>query len=114
MADDKRATDIEILDLRGLTVMTDYFVIASADTEVQVRAISSGIKEGLEELSVLHKRREGWDDARWVLLDYGDVVVHVFRHPEREFYDLVRLWGDADRLTFEEHEGSVRLVADRR
>jgi ribosome-associated protein len=79
--------------------MTDYFVIASAETTIQVRAIGQGIDEALVEQGVSYIRREGWDDAHWVLLDYGDAVVHVFRQEEREFYDIERLWGDAPALT---------------
>lgn len=99
VADDKRATDVVTLDLRGLTIMTDYFIIASAETDVQVRAIAQGIDQALSEQGVSFIRREGWEDARWVLLDYGDAVVHLFRQQEREFYDLERLWGDAPRLS---------------
>lgn len=97
-AADKRALDVVVLDLNGLTIMTDFFVIASAETTVQVRAIAQAVHERLEELGKPYRRREGWDDARWVLLDYGDVIVHVFRQPDREYYDLERLWGDAPRL----------------
>lgn len=97
-ADEKHARDIAILDLRGISLMTDYFVIADAETEVQVRAITSGIQERLREHGVEVARREGWEDARWVLLDLGDTVVHVFRTEDREYYDLERLWGDAPKL----------------
>jgi ribosome-associated protein len=95
---EKRGEDIVILDLRGITVMTDYFVLVSAETTIQTRAIITGITEALAAQGVDYLRREGWDDARWVLLDYGDTVVHVFRKEEREYYDLERLWGDAPRL----------------
>lgn len=111
IADEKRATDVEILDLRGLTIMTDYFVIASAETEIQVRAISQAIIDGLEKLGVPCKRHEGLEDARWVLLDYGDAVIHIFRQEERELYDLERLWGDAPRLVAEGNGTDMRLVA---
>lgn len=80
-------------------MVTDYFVIVDAETEVQVRAIADGIKDELEEQGISPRRREGWEDAQWVLLDYGDTVVHVFRTEQREYYDLERLWGDAPRLT---------------
>jgi ribosome-associated protein len=110
-ADDKRARDIDILDLRGLTIMTDYFVLASAETAVQVRAITEGIAEALTAHEVSYARREGWDDARWVLLDYGDVVVHVFLQSEREYYDLERLWGDAPRLTVDKAGGLAANTA---
>jgi ribosome-associated protein len=82
--------------------MCDYFVVTEAETVIQVRAITEAIIAALEEANVAYRRREGWEDARWVLLDYGDVVVHVFRKEEREFYDLERLWGDAPKLTSEQ------------
>lgn len=97
-ADEKHAREIAVLDLRGISLMTDYFVIADAETEVQVRAITSGIQERLRERGIEAARREGWEDARWVLLDLGDTVVHVFRSEDREYYDLERLWGDAPKL----------------
>lgn len=110
-ASEKKATDVEILDLRDLTVMTEYFVIASAETEVQVRAITEAIIDTLEEQGVPVKRREGLQDARWVLLDYGDAVIHIFRQQERELYDLERLWGDAPRLIADGNGADIRLVA---
>lgn len=97
-AADKRAHDVIVLDLNGLTIITDFFVIASAETTVQVRAIAQAVRERLEELGKPYHRREGWDDAHWILLDYGDVIIHVFRQPDREYYDLERLWGDAPRV----------------
>lgn len=107
-ADDKRGSEIVVLDLRGISIMTDYFVIVDGDTEVQVRAIAQGIQKDLEDQGVPVKRREGWQDARWILLDYGDTVVHVFRTPDREYYDLERLWGDAPRLVLDDqHETLV-------
>lgn len=111
-ADDKRGMRIVVLDLREISMMTDYFVITDATTEVQVRAIADGILERLEEQGIKAKRREGWEDARWVLLDYGDAVVHVFRTEEREYYDLERLWGDAPRLVLDGEE--PRLVIEER
>jgi len=111
-ADDKRGMRIVVLDLRQISVVADYFVIADASTEVQVRAISDGIQKALEEQGVKAARREGWEDARWVLLDYGDTVVHVFRTEERDYYDLERLWGDAPRLVLDETQ--TRLIAEER
>lgn len=96
-----------ILDLRDLSSVTDYFVIADASSEVQVRAVVDGIAEALGDQGVTPSRREGWSDARWVLLDYGDVVVHVFRSEEREYYDLERLWGDAPRFVLSEDQTSM-------
>ena len=110
VADERRADDVEILDLRSLTVMTDYFVIASGTTAVQVRAITEHIWDDLEHLGVRFKRREGYTDGRWVLLDYGDVVVHIFRHEDRQLYDLERLWGDAPRCAAQWDSDRLDLV----
>lgn len=100
-ASDKKAKDIKILDLTGLTPMADCFLICSANSTTQVEAVSRAIEEKVEQLGVPCKAREGWTEARWVLLDFGDLVVHVFRPEEREFYNLERLWGDAVEVPFE-------------
>lgn len=91
----KKARDIKILDLRHLTSITDYFIICSGDAPPQVRAICDQIEDGLEleQVKVWHK--EGYSNLQWVLLDYVDVVVHIFLPELREFYSLERLWGDA-------------------
>ncbi len=83
-----------VLELRVLTLVTDYFVICTGTSRVQIRAITSGILESMRDVSP-HVLREGDEDAQWVLLDYGDVVVHVFGPEARTFYRLERLWGDA-------------------
>ena len=96
---DKKATDPVVLDLRELAGVSDYFVIVSASSEVQAKAIADHIEERLHEE---HKTKpwhvEGRDGRRWVLLDYIDVVVHVFHEKTREYYLLERLWGDAKRI----------------
>jgi len=90
-----------VLDLRAVTPVADYFVIVSASTTVQVRAIGEGIQARLREQGVMVRHREGYDLARWILLDYGAVVVHVFNEIERAFYNLERLWGDAEVVPWE-------------
>ncbi|HEY8418248.1 MAG TPA: ribosome silencing factor [Limnochordales bacterium] len=97
-ADEKKADQVVILDMRGLTVVTDYFVICSGQSVPQVRAITRGIEEALEQEGVRARGKEGVDSSRWVLLDFGGVVVHVFHHADREYYDLERLWADAPRV----------------
>ncbi|MDI3328061.1 MAG: ribosome silencing factor [Alicyclobacillaceae bacterium] len=94
-AADKKARDVVILDIRELSVVADYFVICSGQSTTQVQAIADHVRDKLEEHGVPVRGVEGRDEARWVLLDFGDVVVHVFRQEEREFYHLERLWGDA-------------------
>ena len=97
-ADEKKADQVVILDMRPLTVVTDYFVICSGQSMPQVRAIARGIQEAMEKDGVRLHRREGDDRSLWILLDFGGVVVHVFHHAEREYYDLERLWADAPRV----------------
>ena len=101
----KQASDIVILDVRDLIVITDYFVIGSGSTDRQVKAIVEQIEKALRErFDVKPVRREGEDAGRWVLLDYVDLVVHVFAEEEREYYELERLWRDAPRVEWEESD----------
>jgi ribosome-associated protein len=100
-AADKKARDIVILDIHDLTPMADYFVICSANSGTQVDAVARAVRDRLQSLGMQCRGMEGLDEAKWVLMDFGDVVVHVFRPEEREFYHLERLWGDARQIPFE-------------
>jgi len=94
-ADDKKARDIRELDLRSVVDYTDYFVIATGGTDRQVKAIHDGIHLGCKnDHGVLPRRVEGLGQSQWVLMDYLDVVVHLFVPEVRDFYDLERLWGE--------------------
>jgi ribosome-associated protein len=95
LAEDKKAADIVLLDLGGLTTMADAFVICSGGSERQLGAIAEGIVEGLRDTGVKPLGREGTPESHWILLDYGDVIVHVFTPPERDYYQLERHWGAA-------------------
>jgi ribosome-associated protein len=101
---EKKADDIVIMDLRKLTTMTDYFVVCSADSDTQVKAIADSVREGAREVGESVWRNEGYSDASWILLDYVDVVVHVFHKQTREFYALEELWTGAklEHVTDEE------------
>jgi len=92
---DKRATDVVVLDLRELTIVCDYFVIASARNTIHSKAVADGIAERLAEEGRRPRHIEGLPTATWVLMDYGDVVVHIFLPEERGYYDLERLWQEA-------------------
>jgi ribosome-associated protein len=94
---EKRAEDVVILDLRELDGVCDFFVIATGHSEVQVRAIADGVDEGMTALGQEPWHTEGYEARRWILLDYVDVVVHVFHAKAREYYLLDKLWGDARR-----------------
>jgi ribosome-associated protein len=98
IASDKKAIDIRVIDLRGIVSYTDFFVICSGNTERQAKAIHDGIHEELKNKSnerLLPRRTEGDREARWILLDYWDVVVHIFTPEAREYYRLENLWGEA-------------------
>ncbi|HEY8201458.1 MAG TPA: ribosome silencing factor [Actinomycetota bacterium] len=101
-ASSKKAMDIVILDVGKIIGITDYFVICSGNTERQVKTIVDEIERRLREEGVRPYRREGEREQRWVLVDYLDVVVHVFHREDREYYDLERLWSDAPQVLFEE------------
>lgn len=98
----KNAQGVVVLDVADLIVITDHFVIASGATDRQVRTIAEEIERSLREAGVKPVRREGEREARWVLLDFVDVVIHVFRREEREYYGLERLWRDAPVVAWEE------------
>jgi ribosome-associated protein len=90
----KKAGDVIIMDLRGLTSMADFFVLCSAESDVQIRAIMDAVEGGMEEKGVNAWHRES-GSPHWVLLDYVDVVLHIFHTSTRTFYNLEKLWGDA-------------------
>ena len=96
--DDKKAQDIKVLDIGSLTSIGDYFVIASGTSVPQVKALCDEVDEKLSAQGEEPRRREGYQTAAWVLLDYSDVVVHLFLKDTREFYGLERLWADAVEL----------------
>lgn len=96
---EKKGNDIIMLDISHLTVIADYFVIASAKSSTQVKAMGEHVEEKLSEMGLEPVRREGFADARWIILDYGNVVVHVFNDDMRMFYCLERLWEDGNNLT---------------
>ncbi len=99
---DKKAKDIVILELADLSTIADYFVICSGDNPAQVRAIAEAIDEYFSNMKITPLGREGKGSARWVLIDYGDIVIHVFDEETRAFYDLEKFWIDAPRIPVED------------
>ncbi|MEW6729745.1 MAG: ribosome silencing factor [Acidobacteriota bacterium] len=97
-ASDKKATNIVLLDLQEIASFTDYFVICSGTSNRQVQAITDEIRERLNSLGASVAHIEGYQTAEWVLIDYGDFIVHIFTETARQFYDLERLWRDAGRV----------------
>ena len=98
LAEDKKAADIVLLDLTGLTTVADYFVIASGGSERQLDAIADGIISGMRDEKVHAFGREGTAASHWVLVDFGYVVLHVFTPPERDYYQLERAWAEAKTI----------------
>ncbi|MCP4403501.1 MAG: ribosome silencing factor [bacterium] len=99
---DKKAQDIVLLEVSEVTTYADYFLICSGRSSIQVKAIVTAIEQHLKERGILPLHLEGQSEARWVLMDYDELIVHVFHEEARSFYDLERLWKDVPCTTFEE------------
>ena len=99
--DDKKGTDVTILDVSELLQIVDAFVIATGGSRRQVQALAESVDERLRERGRRPLRQEGKTEGEWVLLDYGDIVVHVFQPEPRDYYSLERLWGDAPRIAWD-------------
>jgi ribosome-associated protein len=102
LASDRKAVDMLVMDLRGISNATDYFLIASGTSDLHARAVAEHIIDELKKEGQRPSHVEGLRTGRWVLIDYIDFVVHVFHPAAREFYQLERLWGDAPMMAFEE------------
>lgn len=100
LLEEKKAGNLRVFDISRLSSVTDYFVVASGQNVHQVRAMADHVETKLEEQGIVRHHSEGYQGGRWILLDYGDVVIHVLHQEEREFYNLERLWGDAPTLQF--------------
>ena len=101
-ASDRKAVNSVVLDLREVTEFTDFFIITNGTNVRQVQAIADGIAEDLKLIDARASRIEGYNAAEWILMDYGDFVVHIFEEKAREFYDLERLWRDAKKIQLPE------------
>ncbi len=99
---EKRGNDIMRLDLRSINnAVSDYFIICNADSSIQVKAIADGVEEEIYKSTKIHPwRKEGRENAEWIILDYLDIVVHIFKTEKREFYGIEDLWGDAETTTY--------------
>ncbi|BBB89732.1 MAG TPA: ribosome silencing factor [Methylomusa anaerophila] len=100
-ASDKKARDILIMDLTNISPVTDHFVICSAGSTTQVKAIADHIEEKLAAKGIKPLHKEGYRESHWILLDYGSCVAHIFVEEDRQFYQLERLWNDAKAIVFE-------------
>jgi ribosome-associated protein len=99
---DKKAENPVVIDLRELTTLADYFVVLSATSDTHARTIADEIKKKLKDKGILPLSVEGYENANWILIDYGDVIVHIFRPEFRELYNLESLWMDAPRIEISE------------
>ena len=92
---DKLGENIVILDIKKVSTISEYFIIASADNERKVSAIAKNVEDEMKNISHFASSKEGYDTQKWIVLDYGECIVHIFKNEERDFYDLERLWKDA-------------------
>lgn len=100
--DEKKGEDIRIIDIAGISVLADYFIIANGSSESQVQAMVDNVEEEMHKAGYSLKQREGYGSGNWVLLDFGDVIVHVFDEENRLFYDLERIWRDGKNIEITE------------
>ena len=109
LADDKKAQDVAIIELADLTDIADYFVVVSATNERQVRSIADNVETGMKSQGFQPFSREGYDEGRWVILDYQSVVIHIFLENLRELYDLESLWLEAKKYRLEKENTSSEV-----
>ena len=99
---DKKGEDISIIDIRSVSVMADYFIIASGSNSNQVQAMVDNVEEELGKMGCTCRQVEGYQSANWILMDYKDIIVHVFSKEDRAFYDLERIWRDGKQISKED------------
>jgi len=109
---DKKAKNLIILKVKELSSFTDYFIICSGTSDRQVKGIATSIEETLKKAGVLPLGIEGKDSGNWILMDYGDVIIHIFYEPTREFYDIERLWSDVPGMTVGENVEKLTSLDD--
>jgi ribosome-associated protein len=96
--EEKKATDIRVIDISEVSVLADYFIIANGTNRAQIQALSDEVSEKMEKAGAVLKQVEGYDNASWILLDFGDVIVHIFGQEDRLLYDLERIWRDGKQV----------------
>lgn len=99
---DKKGEDIKIIDISKISVLADYFIIASGSNKNQVQAMADNVQEELMKSGIEVKQIEGYQSGNWILMDYGDIIIHVFSSEDRLFYDLERIWRDGASISAEE------------
>ena len=100
--EDKKGNDIQVIDIREVSVIADYFIIASGSNQNQVQALADNVEETLGRAGYEPRQTEGYNTASWILMDYNDIIAHIFSEEERLFYDLERIWRDGKTVNIEE------------
>lgn len=100
--DEKKGEDIKIIDISGVSIITDYFIIVNGTSNSQVSALVDNVEEKMQKEGYMLKQKEGYGSGTWVLLDFGDVIVHIFDKENRDFYNLERIWSDGKSVEIEE------------
>ncbi len=100
--EDKKGRDIKIIDIRNVTVIADYFILASGSNRNQVQTLADNVKESLGRAGYEARQTEGYQSAAWILMDYNDIIVHIFSEEDRLFYDLERIWQDGKEMAVED------------
>ena len=103
----KKGYDINLLDLRDISTIADFFILCSAGSDTQVKAIADEVDKKMREQGIKCSVKEGFESLNWVLMDYFDVVVHIFKRESREFYNLEKLWGDAEFIEIKDIDESA-------
>lgn len=99
--DDKKGIDIKIIDISEVSVLADYFIIVSGSNKSQVQSLSDNVEEKFKEINLTPKQIEGYSTANWILMDYRDIIIHIFNQEDRLFYDLERIWRDGKEIKFD-------------
>ncbi len=100
--EDKKAQDINVIDITNISVMADYFIIASGSNRNQVQALADNVEEKLHEMNIHPRQIEGYQTANWILMDFNDIIVHVFNEEDRLFYNLEKIWLDGKKIDISE------------
>ena len=96
--DEKKAVDIRVIDISKISVIADYFIIAGGTNQRQVKSLADNVEEKLGKAGCIPKSIEGYQSAKWILMDYGDVIIHIFDQEDRLFYDLERIWSEGQSI----------------
>lgn len=100
--EDKKGVNIKVIDISSISILADYFIIAGGTNENQVKALADNVEEKLAKVDLMPKQIEGYDNANWILMDYQDVIIHIFNEQDRLFFDLERIWSDGQLVDAKE------------